>query len=75
MKLSSQVVTENIELLMELLPLRTQWIPEYTFHKLGGITLLVQLIAMAPGWSNYPGKSVSPVSLSLLLQNANISLF
>ena len=66
MKLSSQVVMENIELLMELLPVRTQWLPEYTFHKLGGITLLVQLIAMAPGWSNYPGKSVSHLHFSLL---------
>lgn len=66
MKLSSQVVMENIELLMELLPVRTQWLPEYTFHKLGGITLLVQLIAMAPGWSNYPGKSVSHLLCSLV---------
>ena len=71
MKLSSQVVMENIELLMELLPVRTQWLPEYTFHKLGGITLLVQLIAMAPGWSNYPGKSVSHLLFSLWLMKVD----
>nr|KAG5696452.1 hypothetical protein BaRGS_020989 [Batillaria attramentaria] len=56
LKLTPPVVAENIELLMELLPVRSLWRPEATFHKLGGLPLLIQLVAMAPEWANYPGK-------------------
>ncbi|XP_069101399.1 DDB1- and CUL4-associated factor 1-like isoform X2 [Argopecten irradians] len=55
-KLSPELVQENVELMMELMPVRAHWGPEATFHKLGGIQLLSQLIAMAPSWNNYPGK-------------------
>lgn len=55
-KMSAEHVQENIELLMELMPVRQQWHPEATFHKLGGITLLTQLVAMSPDWGNYTGK-------------------
>ncbi|XP_060078486.1 DDB1- and CUL4-associated factor 1-like [Ylistrum balloti] len=55
-KLSPELVQENVELMMELMPVRAHWAPEATFHKLGGIQLLSQLIAMAPSWNNYPGK-------------------
>lgn len=63
-KLTPPIIAENIELLMELLPVRLLWQPEATFHKLGGLMLLVQLVAMAPEWANYQGKSV--VLLKLL---------
>ncbi|KAL8603740.1 hypothetical protein ACOMHN_024356 [Nucella lapillus] len=56
MKLSSQVVSDSIELLMEYLPVRAQWTPEVTFHKLGGISLLLELLSLSPSWNSYPGK-------------------
>ncbi|XP_046327233.1 DDB1- and CUL4-associated factor 1-like isoform X2 [Haliotis rufescens] len=56
LKLTPEVIQDNMELLMELLPLRTHWVPEATFHRLGGIQLLIQLVAMAPDWNNSPGK-------------------
>ncbi|KAK3101991.1 hypothetical protein FSP39_007955 [Pinctada imbricata] len=57
LKLNPEIVQENIEIMMELLPLRLHWEPEATFHKLGGISLLCQLIGMAPEWNSYPGKA------------------
>ncbi|XP_076447473.1 DDB1- and CUL4-associated factor 1-like isoform X2 [Babylonia areolata] len=86
MKLSSQVVSDSLELLMEFLPVRTQWTPEATFHKLGGVTLLLQLIAMSPSWNSYPGKPetirnaldvlhvlmVTPKSQLMLLGNVKV---
>jgi len=55
-KVNPDHVQEHIELLMELMPIRQQWLPEATFHKLGGITLLTQLVAMSPDWGGYTGK-------------------
>ncbi|XP_041347553.1 DDB1- and CUL4-associated factor 1-like [Gigantopelta aegis] len=83
MKLTPEVIQDNTEVLMELLPLRSNWVPEETFHNLGGIQLLTQLVAMAPEWSNYPGKPetiknaldaiavcmVTPRSQSILLES------
>ncbi|KAL3852286.1 hypothetical protein ACJMK2_015948 [Sinanodonta woodiana] len=56
MQLTPEIIQENIELMMEVLPLRLHWQPEATFHKLGGIPLLVQLIAMTAEWNNYTGR-------------------
>ena len=58
LKLSPEVIQENVELMMELLPIRQQWTPEAVFNKLGGMQLLCQLLALSSDWSNYTGKLV-----------------
>ena len=56
MKLSPELVSENMELLLDMMPLRQQWTPEATFHRLGGLPLLTQLVALSCDWGNYTGK-------------------
>ncbi|XP_076077249.1 DDB1- and CUL4-associated factor 1-like [Mytilus galloprovincialis] len=56
-KVSGEVVQDNIELMMDLMPVRLHWDPELLFHKLGGVVLLTKLLALIPSWSNYTGKS------------------
>ena len=58
LKLSPEVVQENIEIMMELLPLRLHWEPEATFYKLGGIGLLCQLIGVVQEHVYHPGRYV-----------------
>ncbi len=53
-----EVVQDNIELLLECLPLRMRWDAISQFNKLGGISLLLQLVAMAADWTPYTGKYV-----------------
>ncbi|GAB6021466.1 hypothetical protein CHUAL_004070 [Chamberlinius hualienensis] len=55
-KFSPEVVQQNVETLLELLPPRAPWTPVDEFHRLSGITLLLQLIAIAYDW-NYSGRS------------------
>ncbi|XP_062610768.1 DDB1- and CUL4-associated factor 1-like [Saccostrea cucullata] len=57
LKLTPEIVQENVEIMMELMPVRIHWTPEITCHKLGGIKLLCQLIALAPNWNSFTGKS------------------
>lgn len=56
LKLTQEIVQDNIEIMMELMPIRVHWGPESTCHKLGGIKLLCQLIALAPTWNHFTGK-------------------
>ncbi|KAH9512613.1 DDB1- and CUL4-associated factor 1 [Bulinus truncatus] len=53
---------ENMDILLEYLPPKSNWIPEINIHKLGGINILCQLIAMSPEWDAYQGKSETIVS-------------
>lgn len=85
-KVSSEVVQDNIELMMDLVPVRLHWDPEILFHKLGGVVLLTKLIALMPSWSSYTGKSetvkntldiftvctVTPKTQLALLQNITV---
>nr|XP_022300005.1 DDB1- and CUL4-associated factor 1-like isoform X2 [Crassostrea virginica] len=57
LKLTQEIVQDNIEIMMELMPIRVHWGPESTCHKLGGIKLLCQLIALAPTWNHFTGKT------------------
>lgn len=57
LKLTPELVQENIEIMMELMPIRVHWAPEITCHKLGGIKLMCQLIALAPTWNHFTGKT------------------
>ena len=51
------VIEENLELLLECMPLRMRWEPVANIVKLGGVKLLMRLVAMAADWNNYSGKA------------------
>ncbi|XP_076304060.1 lisH and WD40 domain-containing protein mahjong isoform X1 [Tachypleus tridentatus] len=53
---SSEAIQENIDTLMELMPLRMRWQPVDELLRLGGVPLLLQLIAMSYEW-NYSGRA------------------
>ena len=55
-KFPAEVIQDNIELLLECMPYKMRWEPVSQFIKLGGITLLLQLVAMAAEWNAYTGK-------------------
>ena len=50
------MIHENMELLLDYLSSRGKWDPVTKFLKLGGATLLLQLVAMATDWNAYTGK-------------------
>ncbi|KAG7188404.1 hypothetical protein KM043_008052 [Ampulex compressa] len=54
-KLSSEEVQTKVETLQELMSVRAVWPPVEELHRLGGITLLLQIIAFAREW-NYSGR-------------------
>ncbi|XP_015592149.1 protein mahjong [Cephus cinctus] len=54
-KLSSEEVQAKVEVLQELMHIRAVWSPVEELHRLGGITLLLQIIAFAREW-NYSGR-------------------
>ena len=64
-KFSEEVIQDNMELLLEYLSPRAKWEPVNKFLRLGGATLLLQLVAMASEWNAYTGKSVPPAGLSV----------
>ncbi|XP_011314239.1 protein mahjong isoform X1 [Fopius arisanus] len=55
-KLSSEEVQAKVEILQELMNCRASWAPVEELHRLGGITLLLQIIAFARDW-NYNGRA------------------
>ena len=52
---SNESITEYVENLLEMAPLRITWKPVNEIMNLGGIKLLIQLIAASFDW-NYTGK-------------------
>ncbi|XP_012267581.2 DDB1- and CUL4-associated factor 1 [Athalia rosae] len=54
-KLSSEEVQTKVEALQELMSVRALWPPVEELYRLGGITLLLQIIAFARDW-NYSGR-------------------
>lgn len=48
---SFETIQENIELILEFMPVRMKWDPVDEFLKLGGVTLLLKLIAMSYEWN------------------------
>ncbi|XP_066598075.1 protein mahjong [Prorops nasuta] len=54
-KLSTEEVQAKVEILQELMSIRTVWAPVEELHRLGGITLLLQIIAFAREW-NYSAR-------------------
>jgi hypothetical protein len=57
-KSNPEEVQEQVRQLLDLLPFRSHWEPVEQLIRLGGITLLLQIIAFAYEW-NYAGRSVS----------------
>ncbi|KAK4878446.1 hypothetical protein RN001_010952 [Aquatica leii] len=55
-KSSPEEVQQQIETLLQLMPFRSHWQPVDQLHKLGGITLLLKIIAFAYEW-NYSGRA------------------
>ncbi|KAB0791614.1 hypothetical protein PPYR_03414 [Photinus pyralis] len=55
-KSSPDEVQQQIETLLQLMPFRSHWQPVDYLHKLGGITLLLKIIAFAYEW-NYSGRA------------------
>lgn len=54
-KSSPEEVQEQINTLLELMTFRAQWQPVDELMRLGGVTLLLQVIAFAYEW-NYSGR-------------------
>ncbi|XP_011866253.1 PREDICTED: protein mahjong [Vollenhovia emeryi] len=54
-KFSSEEVQAKVEVLQEFMSVRAVWPPVEELHRLGGITLLLQIIAFAREW-NYSGR-------------------
>ena len=50
-KLSADEVQTKVEVLQELMSLRALWPPVEQLHRLGGISLLLQIIAFAREWN------------------------
>ncbi|KAJ9579265.1 hypothetical protein L9F63_024628, partial [Diploptera punctata] len=55
-KSSPEEVQEQVRQLLELMPFRSHWEPVDQLLRLGGITLLLQIIAFAYEW-NYSGRA------------------
>lgn len=52
---SYDIIMEHVETLLELMPIRINWKPVDELLKLGGVKLLIQLIAVSCDW-NFTGK-------------------
>lgn len=55
-KSSPEEVQEQVRQLLDLMPFRSQWEPVDQLIRLGGVTLLLQIIAFAYEW-NYSGRA------------------
>lgn len=69
-KSSPEEVQEQVDNLFQIMPFRAHWVPVDYLLKLGGITLLLKIIAFAYEW-NFSGRYASlnqPWFCSLLLR-------
>ena len=57
-KFTTDVLQESLDLLRESFPLRERWVCINKLLKFGGVTLLLQLVAMAVDCNTYTGKLV-----------------
>ncbi|XP_055624237.1 protein mahjong isoform X2 [Toxorhynchites rutilus septentrionalis] len=55
-KNSPEVISDQIKTLQELLPMKARWSPVDEFLDLGGVNLLLRIIALAYEW-NYSGRA------------------
>ncbi|XP_055534033.1 protein mahjong isoform X1 [Wyeomyia smithii] len=71
-KNSPEVISEQIKTLQELLPMKAPWTPVDEFLTLGGVNLLLRIIALAYEW-NYSGRSCSAETVRAALDVLNVS--
>jgi hypothetical protein len=55
-KSSPEEIQQNVEMLLQHMPFRVHWTPVDQLLKLGGVTLLLKIIAFAYEW-NYSGRA------------------
>ncbi|KAL3222634.1 hypothetical protein MRX96_028410 [Rhipicephalus microplus] len=55
-RFTSEAVSENMWTLLELLPARARWLPVEELVRLGGVSLLLQTVALSYDW-NHSGKA------------------
>ncbi|XP_065091771.1 protein mahjong isoform X3 [Ochlerotatus camptorhynchus] len=70
-KNSSEVISEQIRTLQELLPMKARWSAVDEFLDLGGINLLLRIIALAYEW-NYSGRFCSGETVRTALDVLNV---
>ncbi|XP_049859557.1 DDB1- and CUL4-associated factor 1-like [Schistocerca gregaria] len=59
LKTNPEEVKEQVQLLFENMPFRAHWEPVEELIRLGGITLLLQIIAFAYEWNSSGGRAAS----------------
>ncbi|XP_059167195.1 DDB1- and CUL4-associated factor 1-like [Physella acuta] len=70
---SKFTMEENMDILLEYLPPKSNWLPEINIHKLSGLNILCQLIALSPEWDVYQGKSETLVAALDVLAMCSVS--
>ncbi|XP_058458144.1 protein mahjong isoform X3 [Malaya genurostris] len=70
-KNSPEVISDQIKTLQELLPMKALWTPVDEFLTLGGVNLLLRIIALAYEW-NYSGRSCSAETVRAALDVLNV---
>ncbi|XP_062558301.1 protein mahjong isoform X4 [Armigeres subalbatus] len=70
-KNSPEVISDQIRTLQELLPMKARWSPIDEFLDLGGVNLLLRIIALAYEW-NYSGRFSSGETVRAALDVLNV---
>lgn len=63
---TSEALWENVEILLELLPARARWYPAEELVRLGGVSLLLQTVAMAYDWNHSSKADTVRAALDVL---------
>lgn len=64
---------ENMDVLLEFLPPKSNWAPEIALHKLGGVLIMCSLVAISPDWDAYHGKGDTVVAALDVLAMCSVS--
>ncbi|RUS87998.1 hypothetical protein EGW08_004276 [Elysia chlorotica] len=64
---------ENMDVLLEFLPPKSNWAPEIALHKLGGVLIMCTLVAISPDWDAYHGKGDTVVAALDVLAMCSVS--
>ncbi|GFS09654.1 protein VPRBP [Elysia marginata] len=64
---------ENMDVLLEFLPPKSNWTPEIALHKLGGVLIMCSLVAISPDWDAYHGKGDTVVAALDVLAMCSVS--
>jgi len=70
---SKHSLDEEVLMLLNYLPPKSDWIPEILVHKLGGLSILSQHVALSPTWDSYQGKCDTIVAALDVLTMCSVS--